>query len=80
MYRVYGLRLGPNFEVWPAGDKHFYLRLIFEKMIAFAFFTENNLWPYGCSGTNFTATGNCTNSKTEMQTKIIEMQMILIQF
>ena len=36
MYRVCGLRLGPNFGVWPAAGKNFYLWLTVEKMRAFA--------------------------------------------
>ena len=43
MYRVYGLRLGPNFVVRLAADKNFYLQLTVEKMHAFAVFNDFNL-------------------------------------
>ena len=79
MYRVYGLRLGPNYGVGPAADKNFYFRLTIEKMYAFAVFTEKYLRSYNCSGTNFTAAVNCTSPKTELQTKIMEVQIIVRQ-
>ena len=79
MYRVYGLRLGPNYGVGPAADKNFYFRLTIEKMYAFAVFTEKYLRSYNCNGTNFTAAVNCTSPKTELQTKIMEVQIILRQ-
>ena len=43
MYRVYGLRLDPNFVVRLAADKNFYLQLTVEKMHAFAVFNDFNL-------------------------------------
>ena len=79
MYRVYGLRLDPNFGVRAATDKNLYLSLTVEKIYAFAVFTKKYLQPYGYSDINFTAVVNRTSSKTEMQTKIIEVQIILIQ-
>ena len=79
MYRFYGLRLGSNFWVRAATDKNFYLLLTVEKIYAFAVFTEKYLQPYGYSDINFTAVVNWTSSKTEMQTKITEVQIILIQ-
>ena len=45
----------------------------------FAVFAEKYLQSYGCSGTNFTATVDCTNSKTEIQIEIIETQITGIQ-
>ena len=41
-------------------------------MHVIAVFTEKYLQSYGCSGTNFTATVNCRNLKTEIQIEIIE--------
>ena len=79
MYRVYGLRLGPNYGVGPAADKNFYFRLTIEKMYAFAVFTKKYLRSYNCNGTNFTAAVNCTSPKTELQTKIMEVQIIVRQ-
>ena len=79
MYRVYGLRLGPNYGVGPAADKNFYFRLTIEKMYAFAVFTEKYLRSYNCNGTSFTAAVNCTSPKTELQTKIMEVQIIVRQ-
>ena len=76
MYRVCGLRLGPNFVLWLAADKNFYLWLTVEKMHAFAVFTDKYLRPYGFSDTIFTATVNCTNPKSEILSKIIEIQII----
>ena len=61
-------------------DKHFYLWLTVEKMHSFEDFAEKYLWPHSCSSTNFTAVVNCTNPETEMQTNIIEIKIILIQF
>ena len=80
MYWVYGLWLGPNFIVWQVADKNFYLRLKIEKVHAFAVFNDFNLRPYGCCDTNFTATVNCKNPKTEILNEIIEIQNIGIQF
>ena len=48
-------------------------------MYAFAVFAEKYLWSFGCSGTNFTATVNFTNPKSEIQIEIIETQIIGIQ-
>ena len=48
-------------------------------MQVFAVFIEKYFRSYGCSGTNFTATINCTNSKTELQIEIIETKTIGIQ-
>ena len=76
MYRVFDLLLGPNFVVRLAAGKNFYLRLMVEKIHAFAVFNDKYLPPCCCSYTNFTATVNCTNSKTEMQSEIIEIQII----
>ena len=64
VYKVYGLRLGPNFEVRLTAENNFYLRLTAEKMHAFGVFAEKYLRLYGYNGTNFTATVNCTNPKT----------------
>ena len=52
MYRVFGLRLGPNFGVWPAADKNFYLWLTVEKILALAVFTKKYLRSCGCAATN----------------------------
>ena len=69
--------MGPNFRVWLAVDKNFHLRSTGEKMGAFAGFTKKNLRPNGCSTTNFMDGVNCANSITD---KIIEIQIILMQF
>ena len=76
MYRVCGLRLGPNFVLWLAADKNFYLWLTVEIMHAFAVFSDKYLRPYGCSDTIFAVTVNCTNPKSEILSKIIEIQII----
>ena len=76
MYRLCGLRLKPNFRVRLTADKNFYLFLTVEKMHIFAIFTEKHLQPNGCSGTNFTATVNCTNPSTEIESEIIQTQII----
>ena len=67
MYRVCGLRLGPNFGMWLTGGRNFYLPLMAEEMHAFVVFTDKCLRSYGCSGTNLMATVNCTSPKTEIQ-------------
>ena len=74
IYRVCGLRLGPNFGVRPATGKNFYLRLTVEKMCAFTVFTQKYLRSYGYNDTIFTTEVNCTNQKTETESKIIEIQ------
>ena len=79
MYRVCGLRQGPNFGMRLTAVKNFYLRLAIEKIHAFAVFTEKYLRSYDCGGTKFTATVKCTNAKTEMQIEIIETQVNGIQ-
>ena len=76
MYMVCGVRLGQNFGVRLTADKNFYLQLTVDKTYAFAVFAEKYLWSYSCSGTNFAATVNCTNPKTEIQIEIIETQII----
>ena len=64
MYKVFGLRVGPNFAVRPATGKNFYLSLKDKKMVALTIFTEKYLWPYD---SNFTAASNYSNLKTEIQ-------------
>ena len=80
MYRVRGLRLTQISEAQLAADKNFYLWLAVEKMHAFAVFTEKKLRPYGCSGKNFTAAGNCTSTNIEIHSKIIEIYIFEIKF
>ena len=79
MYMVCGLRRDPNFVVRPAAEKNFYLRLTVEKMHAFAVFSNKCLRTCGGNNTNFTATVNCTNPKTEILSEIIEKKIIRIQ-
>ena len=71
---------GSKLGMRPTTDKNFYLRLTVEKMHAFAVFTKKYLRPYDCSDTSCTTAVNCTKPKTEMQTKIIKIQIILRQF
>ena len=49
MYKVDGLRLGPNFRVCLTADKNFYLQSTIEKIHALAVFTEKYLRSHGCS-------------------------------
>ena len=79
MHRVCGLRLGPNYVVRLAADKNFYLRLTIEKVHAFGFFNNIYLWLYGYSDTNFMVSVKCTNLKIEIQSEIIEIQIIGMQ-
>ena len=79
MYRVCGLRLGPNLGVQLTDEKKNYLRLMGGKMHAFAVFTDKYLRPYGCPDTNFTAAVKCTNLKPKIQSEIIEIEIIEIQ-
>ena len=60
-------------------EKKNYLRLTVEEIRAFAAFTNKNLELWGCSGTNFTATVNNTNPKTETTSENIETKSIKIQ-
>ena len=76
---LFGLRLGPNFVVRLAAEKNFYLQLTVEKKHAFAFFNNKYLWPHGYSNRNLTTAVNSTNPKTEILSKIIEMQIFQIQ-
>ena len=48
-------------------------------MYAFAVFNDKYLRSYDCSDTNFTAEIKCTNSKTEIQSEIVETQIIGIK-
>ena len=48
IYRVCGLRLGPNFGMRLTAKKNFYLRLTVEKIDPFAVFSEKYLRSYGC--------------------------------
>ena len=41
MYTIFALLLGPNFAVWPATDKDFYLWLAVEKIHAFTVLMRN---------------------------------------
>ena len=45
----------------------------------FAIFMETYLCSYDCIDTNFTATDDCTDPKTEIQFEIIETQITGIQ-
>ena len=47
-------------------------------MHAFAVFNDQYLRPYGCSDTNFTATVNCTNPRTEILSEMIGIYIIEI--
>ena len=76
MYRVYGFRLGPDFVVRLVVEKKIYLQLMVEKMKTSAVFNNKYLRPLGWSDTTFTATVNCTNPKTEILSKIIEIHII----
>ena len=76
MYRVCGLQFGPYFGVRLTADKNFYLQLTVEKIYAFAVFTKKYLRSYVCNGTNFMASVNCTNTKTELIIEIIETKII----
>ena len=60
---VYGLPFAARSKFWSDTSlwQDFYLQPTFEKMCAFAFFTNENLRSYGCNGANFTAAVNCTN-------------------
>ena len=52
----------------------------FRKLVRLWFYSRHkSLWPYGCSGTRFTAVANCTNQKTGIQSEIIETQIFEIQ-
>ena len=72
MYRVFGLRLGPNFVMRLVMDKNIYLPLTVEKMHAFADFNDDYLHPHGCGDANSTATVNCINSKIEIKVKSLK--------
>ena len=61
MYRVFGLRLGPNFGVWPMADKKFIL-------------TKKYLRLYGSGDTNYTAATNCGYPEIEIHNGTIEIQ------
>ena len=65
LYRVFGLRLGPNLGVRPTVKKKFYFGSTIEKMHALVVFTEKYLRPYDCNDTNFTAAVKCTYLKTK---------------
>ena len=79
MCRICILQLGSNFVVWLAADKNFYLRLTVKRIYAFAVFRNKYLRPFGCSNPNFSAKVKCTNAKTEIQSEIIETQIIGMQ-
>ena len=72
MYKICGLQLGPNFGGRRAACKSFYLWLTFEKIRAFAVFTEKYMLPYGWSGSNFT-------TAAEIQSATIEIQIVEVQ-
>ena len=72
MYRVFGLRLGPNFEVRSGARKTFYLWLTAVKIHTLLAFTKAYLLPYGFSGTHLTAAFNSTNLRTDKHSKILE--------
>ena len=58
-----------------AAGNNFYLRLTFEKMHAPSVFNDQYLESYGCSDINFTATVKYTNTKAEIKSKTIEIQI-----
>ena len=47
MFRVCGLRMGPKFGVRLAAESNLYLRLVAEKILAFAVFIKKYLPPHG---------------------------------
>ena len=79
MNRVCGLWLDPNIGLRPAGHKKFYLRLMVDLMHVFAVFTKKYFSPCGCNGSNFTVAVNCTNPNTEIQSEIIDTEIIKAQ-
>ena len=56
-----------------------YLRLTVEEIRAFEVFTNKILELWGCSGSNVTATVNCTNPKAEATSESIETKTIKMQ-
>ena len=73
MYRVCSLSLSPKSELWPTADKEFSLKQTIEKMCVFVVLTIAYLRLLGDSVTNFAATVNCKNQKTEISSETIEM-------
>ena len=73
MYRVCSLSLSPKSELWPTAGKEFSLKQTIEKMCVFVVLTMAYLRLLGDSGTNFAATVNCKNQKTEINSETIEM-------
>ena len=71
-----GLWQDLNTGVQPAADKKFYLRLTIDKMHVFVDFTDKYLQSYGYSATNFRFAINCSNPNAEVQSKIIEIDII----
>lgn len=69
MYRVCGSRLDPNFGVWPAVGKDFYLQLRSEKMHVLAVFIDKYLRPCSCSSPNFRAIKTYKNPKSTKKVK-----------
>ena len=74
MYKVFGLRLGPSFEVRPAADKNVYWRLVVEKIYVFAVFSKKHLQSYGCVATKFTAAVNHAYPKTKICSGTVGIQ------
>ena len=52
VYRPSSFWLGPNYVVWLAAEKNFYLWLTVEKMHAFALFNNRYVQLSGCSNIN----------------------------
>ena len=75
MYRICGLRLGPNLVVRPTTVKKFYLRQTVWKMHMFVILYEKYLRSFGCSDANCTAMVKLTNLKTKIQREMIEIQI-----
>ena len=75
MCKVYGLRLGLNIGLRPATDKKLYFWLTADKMHAFAFYQQivtaiRLQWHHFTTG---------ANPNTEIQSKIIEIEIIETQ-
>ena len=76
MYRVFALRLAPNFEVPSAADKKFYLQLTVRKLRVPVVLTKKYLRLDDYSDTNLTAAVDCENRKIETLSGIIDTKIV----
>lgn len=65
-----------NFGVWPGAGRNFYLRFTVKKWVHLGFLPRNICAHTADVVANFMAVANYTNPSTEIQSNVIETQIV----